>query len=314
MELLFCNNPEMRKVPEPRFEPEVDAAREVGFICHLMGFEDFLDGREERALQFVPPGQGASLLYRGWMFKESEYQRLHSVLRERGYTLFTSPDAYAEAHYLPNYYQKIAGLTPPAAWTEGKDLAMAWRTAKTLGDGPWIVKDYVKSAKQRWESACFIPGGANRETFEEVCRNLIAYQGERFERGFVFKKFVQLSRIGKSPYGYPLCEEYRLFFFKRRLLAAAPYDREGGNESEFTRFEEIASRFQSEFLTIDIAKDARGNWLILEVGDGGVSMLPPRLAPTAFYQELWNRIATTPNDPLTKSGHRMRGPAGGSRS
>jgi len=290
MQLLFCYNPEMRKVPEPRYEPEVDAARDLNFVCHLMGFEDFIDGREERALRFVPPGNGATLLYRGWMFKESEYRRLQASLLERGYVLFTNPEAHAEAHYFPNCYRKIADLTPRAVWTEEKELATAWRLAQSLGDGPWIVKDHVKSAKQRWESACFIPRAANRKTFEEICRNLIAYQGERFERGLVFKQFVPLARLGESAYGYPLCEEYRLFFFKRRLLAAAPYDRQGDNEGEFSQFEEVAGRFLNEFMTIDVAKTDNGKWLVLEVGDGGVSLLPPRLSPTAFYQALRDRI------------------------
>jgi hypothetical protein len=51
MHLLFCGNPELRRVPEPRYEPEVESARELGFTCHLMGFEDFLDGKIDRALQ-----------------------------------------------------------------------------------------------------------------------------------------------------------------------------------------------------------------------------------------------------------------------
>jgi hypothetical protein len=293
MQLLFCYNPEMRKVPEPRYEAEVDAARELGFVCHLMGFEDFIDGREERALQFVTSGKSDSLLYRGWMFKESEYRRLQAVLGERGFILFTSPEAYAEAHYFPNYYGKIKGMTPKAAWAEGKDLATAWRIARSLGEGPWILKDYVKSAKQRWESACFIPRGAERTTFEEVCRNFIDYQGERFERGLVFKQFIPLARLGETAYGYPLCEEYRLFFFKRRLLAAAPYDRQGGNEKHFSEFEEIAGRFSNEFIAIDVAKTEKGDWLILEVGDGGVSLLPPLLTPQAFYQALKDRIKGT---------------------
>jgi hypothetical protein len=290
MQLLFCYNPEMRKVPEPRYEPEVEAARELGFACHLFGFEDFVDGREERALQFLPPATGESLLYRGWMLRESEYRRLDAALRQRGYALVTGPDAYAEAHYLPNHYAKIVGQTPPAVWTEGTDLGAAWRAARTLGDGPWIVKDYVKSAKQRWESACFIPRDVDRPTFEEVCGNLLQYQGERFERGFVFKAFVPLARIGESPYGYPLCEEYRLFFFDGRLLSAAPYDRQGGGERDFTRFEEVARRFQSRFITVDVAKTADGGWLVLEVGDGGVSLLPPRVEPRAFYRALKERL------------------------
>ena len=289
MQILSCYNPELRKLPEPRFEPEIDAARESGFVCHLFGFEDFLDGREERALQFLPRADGETLLYRGWMFKEAEYRRLESALADRGYELFTPPDAYAEAHYLPNYYPLISGLTPPAAWTEGADLGEAWRAARSLGDGPWIVKDHVKSAKQRWDTACFIPRWADRAAFEQVCVNLLRYQGERFERGFVFKSFVPLERIGESPFGYPLSEEYRLFFFRGRLLSGAPYDREGGSETDFDRFEEIADRFRSGFLTMDVARAADGGWLILEVGDGGVSLLPPRVEPEEFYRALKNR-------------------------
>jgi hypothetical protein len=286
MHLLFCYNPELRKLPEPRYEPEVEAARDLGFVCRLMGFEDFLDGREERALQFLPPGECESLLYRGWMFRESEYRRLDAAVRERGYTLFTSPEAYAEAHYLPNHHDRIAPLTAPAAWTDGTDLGIAWQAARSLGDGPWIVKDHVKSAKQKWESACFIPHGADRAAFEEICNNFRNYQGERFERGFVFKQYIPLAQVGWSPYGYPLCEEYRLFFFRHRLLSAAPYHREGQPAEDLPDLEEVARRFRNEFIAIDVARTAAGGWLILEVGDGGVSLLPPRVDPKAFYQGL----------------------------
>src|SRR5262245_24395437 len=127
MQLLFCYNPVMRKVPEPRFEPAVETARGLGFVCHLMGFEDFLDGRAERAREFRPPGHRSQLLYRGWRVNEAEHRRLQSALHERGYSLFPSPVAYAEAHCFPNCYPKIVGLTPPATWTLGKDLTAAWR-------------------------------------------------------------------------------------------------------------------------------------------------------------------------------------------
>jgi hypothetical protein len=43
-------------------------------------------------------------------------------------------------------------------------------------------------------------------------------------------------------------------------------------------------------LAVDIMKTAAGGWLILEVGDG-VSLLPPRLDPQAYYRNLKERQA-----------------------
>jgi hypothetical protein len=297
MEMLFCYNPELRKLPEPSFEQEYDAARECGFVCRLFGFEDFLAGKAGRAFERLPPGEGKALLYRGWILSEGEYRLLDAALQDRGYALFTPPAAYAEALYLPNHYPRIAAWCPPAVWTEGPDLDRAWRAARSLGAGPWIVKDHIKSAKQRWHSACFLPRGSDRATFDEVCRNFLAYRGEHFARGFVFKQYVPLARLGETAFGSPLCEEYRLFFWKHDLLAAAPYDRLGGSETDFARYAAVARRFRSQFLTIDVARTAAGGWLILEAGDGGVSALPPGLPATAFYRALRERlVACGPRD------------------
>lgn len=289
MEILFCCNPEMRKLPEPSFELEFDAAQACGFNARLFGVEDFQAGKLERAFDRLPPGRGTVLLYRGWILTEGEYRLLGEALRERGYTLFTPLSAYAEALYLPNHFAHIADQGPPAAWTEGKDLDRAWRAARSLGDGPWIVKDHIKSAKQRWHDACFIPRHADRATFDEVCRNFLAWRGEYFARGFVFKQYVPLAKLGESAFGSPLCEEYRLFFWQGELLTGTPYDRVGGTETDFARYATVARRFQSGFITIDVARTAAGDWVVLEAGDGGVSALPPRLSARAFYEALRER-------------------------
>lgn len=286
MEILFCCNPEMRRLPEPNFEREFDAAQACGFASRLFGLEDFLAGKVERAFEQLPPGRGTPLLYRGWILTESEYRLLHEALRDRHYILFTPPAAYAEALYLPNHFAHIADQSPPAVWTEGKDLDRAWRAARSMGDGPWIVKDHIKSAKQHWQEACFIPHRADRVTFDEVCRNFLLWRNEYFARGFVFKQYVPLANLGESAYGSPLCEEYRLFFWKGELLAGAPYDRVGGSEIDFARYAAVARRFRSEFITIDVARTAQGSWIVLEAGDGGVSALPPRLSARAFYRAL----------------------------
>jgi hypothetical protein len=54
-------------------------------------------------------------------------------------------------------------------------------------------------------------------------------------RGFVFKQYLPLVKLGESAFGSPLCEEYRLFFWQHRLLMAAPYDRLAGSATDFGR-------------------------------------------------------------------------------
>ncbi|HYO64903.1 MAG TPA: ATP-grasp domain-containing protein [Archangium sp.] len=129
------------------------------------------------------------LLYRGWMLSGEEYE----ALDERGHALMTTPSECAAAHYLPNWYPRLKGYTARSVWTEGTDASEAWEAARELGSPPWLVKDHVRSAKERWAEACFVPAGATREDFERICGNLLEERGDRFERGFVVRRFLLLG-------------------------------------------------------------------------------------------------------------------------
>lgn len=50
MNLLFPQNPSMRKLPEPIFEPEYDAAKSFGFNCLLFDEEALCAGDIDLAL------------------------------------------------------------------------------------------------------------------------------------------------------------------------------------------------------------------------------------------------------------------------
>jgi hypothetical protein len=49
MNVLFPQNPSMRKLSEPLFEPEFDAAEALGFACLLFDEEAFSAGDIDRA-------------------------------------------------------------------------------------------------------------------------------------------------------------------------------------------------------------------------------------------------------------------------
>jgi hypothetical protein len=94
------------------------------------------------------------------MLTGEEYEALDEALGALGHELLTTPAQYAAAHYLPNWYPRLKGYTARSVWTEGTDPTEAWHAAQALGSPPWLVKDHVKSAKERWAEACFVPAEA----------------------------------------------------------------------------------------------------------------------------------------------------------
>ena len=294
MKLLFPQNPTMRKLPEPIFEPEFDAAKSLGFDCLLFDEEALSSGDIDLAFKRLPPGDGSELLYRGWILTEELYRRFQESLSARGYSLISSAAHYAEVTYFPNYYPKIRDFSPVAVWTDTPDSFLAWTLARKLGDGPFVIKDHIKSAKHLWHEACFFPKDSGRENFERIAENLKREQGDTFFRGFVVKQFVPLRSRGQSPREYPMCEEYRLFFWKRQLLIASHYHRQPENAVDWSPFVALALRFDAPFFTMDVAQTEAGNWIVVDMGAGECSSLPPSLAPTRFYSRLAEMMGTGP--------------------
>ena len=83
-----------------------------------------------------------------------------------------------------------------------------------------------------------------------------------------------------------MCEEYRLFFWKGKLLTATHYHRQPENPVDWSPFIELAQRFAAPFFSMDIAQTEAGDWLVVDMGAGECSSLPPSLDPATFYREL----------------------------
>jgi len=289
MHLLFCDNFLNPREPDEVYAAEYAAARACGFSCGLVSFEG-LAGGEDFGKRAGGPVEGERVAgwYRGWMLRGEQYARLFAAMAERGIDLVVTPEAYAQAHYLPEAYPLVAEESPGTVWMEGTELERAWEISRALGDGAMIVKDWVKSAKHRWDEACFIPAGASREQFAAVAEAFVRIRGESLNRGLVFREFVDLMPVGRDVMsGRTVFEEYRLFFWKGTLLQAGAHD-DGGDGAwpEFARWEDYARRFASPFITIDVARRADGRWMIVETGDAGVSGLPAVIAPGDFYAAL----------------------------
>ena len=156
-------------------------------------------------------------------------------------------------------------------------MELVWNLYQTRVDRDVIVKDCMKSSKARWLDACCIPAGTNRARFEQIYAVFREDRGENFHKGVVFRDFMDIRRKAPGMKGFPIGEEARLFFWDGRLMCRCP----GTTVSPLAalpRWEAVAARFDTVFMTIDVALLVDGRRAIVEVADGGSSGMPKGLA------------------------------------
>jgi len=272
---------------DDRFEHEALAAEELGIEAYAIPLDGVVNGDPERALRRLPKPHDRQWLYRGWMLDEDEYTSLYEAIADRGEELVVDPESFALTTYGPSYLPLLGDRTAPARWTEGEDIREAWELAQELGPSPWIVKDHVKSAKEAWFRACFVPEEADFDDFSAICTRLLELRGDRFARGFVVKKYLELATLpGWTPEQRRVTDEHRLVFWEGELVAHAPYYDVDGTALDETLFAWIGEAIDSPFFTADVARLANGDFTVIELNDGGCSVLPEQLDPRDLYRAI----------------------------
>jgi hypothetical protein len=270
---------------DDRFELEVLATEELGLESYSVPLDPIVLGDLDRALRHLPRPAGRAWLYRGWMLREEEYTALYEALADRDEEIVVDPESFAEASYAPNYLPLLGPHTAPARWTETDSIQEAWEVAQELGPPPWVVKDYVKSAKEEWHRACFVPERAEFETFASICERLVELRGEAFETGFVIKRYLELATLpGWTADRRRVTDEHRLVFWDGRIVAHAPYLDVDSVLDDASEFAFLGQTLGSPFFTADVGRLAKGGWTVIEINDGGSSTFPEQLDPRSFYR------------------------------
>ena len=269
--------------PDPQFYRETQALEALGIPWRVVNIDALIRGDMERALRFFGEAPPQPVLYRGWILHPEEYTELVEALKHRGCQVFTSPENYRRTLLFPEFFPAIADHSFPAVWIEGTDVPQAVKAAKQLGPPPYFIKDFAKSAKEIWPSGCVV---ASEEAFATAIESLVHYRGDRFETGIVIRPMLQLRYLDEHPFGGKIHEEYRLFFFRGKMISRTPYDRVGGDAKALPDYSFLPQRIPSEFFTADVVVTEEGQALLLEVGDGGTSALPPDVSPLQFHSAI----------------------------
>jgi hypothetical protein len=182
----------------------------------------------------------------------------------------------------------LTGLTPESAIiTDPSECAAA---ASALGL-PLFVKGAVQSRKARGWKACVA------ETLEDLQRLAAATLelGQRSRGRVVVRKLMKLRYVRRSPMGFPLGREYRLFIYGETILGMGYYW-EGDDPlkdltpSERNRIQEIAleaaGRLKAPYITVDVGQLEDESWIVIETGDAQFSGIS-----SISVLELWHRIA-----------------------
>lgn len=297
MDILFCNNPFQDKTVDTDFEKEYFSAREVGFNMHLFSFESLV--KDDDALSSTRRIRSSDVLkqiiYRGWMLTPSQYLALYKALLIKNFQLINSAEEYQNCHYLPDSYKFINGNSPKTIWIaveNGKvDYERVFEEINVFHNSPLVVKDFVKSQKHYWDTACFIPSASDKEKVKSVINRFLELQGSDLNVGLVIREFVELNDLAiHTKSGMPLKQEYRLFFLKGHLVECYDYWEEGDyfekEKPPLEFFESIAKNIRSNFFSMDVAKTKEGKWIIIELGDGQVAGLPENADTIQFYKAI----------------------------
>ena len=284
---IFCSHPLNKKSVDEDYMEEYQAAG-LNHSCALFSYEDLEVGKLSLYGEDI---KGLSI-YRGWMMPAHMYELFYNLLLGKGIQLINSPKEYAKYHLLPGWYSDFEGLTPFSVWNESRDIEDALKLTKGL-EGAFVVKDYVKSRKHEWHDACFIKDISDKEDTFRVINNFIYRQGDNLEGGVVLRKFESLKSIGyHKDSGMPISEEYRIFVFKGEILISDNYWSENEevdiSEDEYLWIESMASKIESNFVTIDLARKTDGKLIIMEMGDGQVSGLQ-QIDAYEFYGAFQNQ-------------------------
>lgn len=306
MIVLFPSFPFDPKRVAPGFEAEAEAAREAGFRTAYVDAE-LNSGSPPKFFQ-LPTSDSQKVLYRGWLMRPKDYERVHAGILDHGHVPVTSLEDYLESYEFPRWYNKLAFASPQSLYFTGSPFTSPQSVVENLpelasvvgsifGDRSIIVKDFIKSRKHEWFDACFIRPANDYKEFARVVTNFVNGQGEDLTGGLVFREFIEFKRAGihlKSR--MPLIQEWRLFVWEHEVLYHAPYWANATYNEAMDPpqnwLADVIRRMQSPFFVLDLAQRVDGSWMIMEVNDAGAAGIPENGSAEKFYKQLSLRLGS----------------------
>jgi hypothetical protein len=197
-----------------------------------------------------------------------DYAARYAELLGFGVRLIHTPEEYARASTLPEWYPLLEGLTPRSVWFD------AHPTAEDLErelDYPMFLKG-ERQTNRHSRAQSIIEGP---EQLRHVLSGWAAEPILGWQR-VVAREFLALRPAGEDlGVGLPVVFEFRSFWWGEECVGIGPYwsaagyrlsARERADAVALGR--EAARRVGVGFLVVDLAQTVGGDWVVIECNDG----------------------------------------------
>tara|TARA_Y100000588_G_scaffold210270_1_gene224329 strand:+ start:153308 stop:154072 length:765 start_codon:yes stop_codon:yes gene_type:complete len=226
------------KSVEENYKEEYDLIKSKGHEVHHVLFDQIKDAN----LSFV---KGKEVVYRGWMLTIEEYKELENLISENGGALISNVEEYKSAHYMPEWVDKLEGLTPKTHVFKNKTAALKF--VEHHDGHKYFVKDFVKSL--RGVSSSIV---SHSEDMQEWLEQVALFRGV-IEGGLCLREVENFKEE----------TEQRFFVYKGKITS---------NGVKIPRLvKEIVDIIKLPFFTIDVVLNDKDEWRVVEIGDGQVS-------------------------------------------
>jgi hypothetical protein len=185
------------------------------------------------------------------------------------------------------YYSILKDFTFPS-WTD-EDFYRS-------DDGPFVLKGKTNSRKHQWNTHMF---AENKDSALKLSSEL--YNDPLIgSQGVIYRRYIPLETFEEGLNGLNFTNEWRFFFYKRKILAKGYYWSQAEKAEQYNaKVPDEAIRFASmlaeviacfvPFYVIDIAKTQSGEWIMVELNDGQMSGLG-MCNPHDLYKNISNEI------------------------
>lgn len=277
--IIFPSGLSNSDIVDTDMQSEYEAALLAGFDIVLF---DYYKWFHEGCLKLNQECEATDIIYRGWMMKPEQYEKFYWSLYKKGLRMLTDPVEYQNCHVFANSYDKVKEDTAKSLFFSCDEYNISdFKIENVLGElGPFMVKDFVKSAKNT-DFPKYFDESITQDEFVQYLNRFILLRGNLFTGGICMKSYLSLKKYGSST------NEYRVYYLNGEIASVS----RNANQPIYTKeppraLIEKYRNLESPFYTVDYAEKEDGTFAVIETGDGQVSGLSPGQDMRAFYRAI----------------------------